>query len=610
MKTNPKERIVENEVTDFYDIRINTIGEKGSIALDIEPQPSLNSGKGTKVFPEFFITHPDYEDVLLVVEAKKLAKDHVYKKEGSSALREVHEYKELVKLDPTLDKYKHLVTLAISDLKDHQLITLELANRHTSAKIIKEEMLTFKEIVEFINMDEKLNQKKEKNLIKIANKIKDDLQTKTYLVQNKVPLFIASLMVALKEDKFSHKFYNFAEPADFDILKNMILAETDIFFGTTTRDRFQTILSDSGLKNKHSDGHSLLYYLITRLKTLLTNSEYIFNSQDILGLFYHVFFNDEKSGDTKGQGIVLTPDPIKELMVRLSEINLDSVVYDPCTGTGGFLMASAERMRVLAREEKYDLDLSKRLYGCEKDDIMYLLTQTNLLFKEIGRMNIHKGSCFNRDRKDYAASDILFTAGILNPPYAENARETGLEMKFIKHTLDMVQKGSKVSTIIPKTVIENLGDLPAKDRYDLLENNRVDSIIILKQGVFGSAAPGVRPIVITMTAGIKHPPLYKTRIVDYSQKTLATTEDVEDIIRLLDTSGDNSTVHGEVILYGKPTWTIKDLLKTRESFDGKYDYIEEKIFKDSLRTDSIYNSAKKILDMVDITDIYFERKSD
>ena len=52
-------------------------------------------------------------------------------------------------------------------------------------------------------------------------------------------------------------------------------------------------------------------------------------------------FDDNKN-------IILTPDHIKSLMVKLARLNVDDVVLDTCTGSGGFLMESMETMIKMA----------------------------------------------------------------------------------------------------------------------------------------------------------------------------------------------------------------------------------------------------------------------
>lgn len=69
-------------------------------------------------------------------------------------------------------------------------------------------------------------------------------------------------------------------------------------------------------------------------------------SLDIIGKFYSEFLRYAK-GD-QSSGIVLTPPHITELFCDLVNLQIDDVVLDPCSGTGGFLVSAMNRMFKLA----------------------------------------------------------------------------------------------------------------------------------------------------------------------------------------------------------------------------------------------------------------------
>lgn len=57
--------------------------------------------------------------------------------------------------------------------------------------------------------------------------------------------------------------------------------------------------------------------------------------QDLLGKAYKIFLS--RAGKIDNKNIILTPDHIKELMVKLARLSVDDVVIDACMGTGGLL---------------------------------------------------------------------------------------------------------------------------------------------------------------------------------------------------------------------------------------------------------------------------------
>lgn len=99
-----------------------------------------------------------------------------------------------------------------------------------------------------------------------------------------------------------------------------------------------------------------------------------FNSnekQDVLGKAYKIFL--KRAGKIDSKNIILTPDHIKHLMTDLARLNVDDVVIDTCTGTGGFLMDAMERMIELAGgdEKKIKRIKEKQLIGFENDRVLF-----------------------------------------------------------------------------------------------------------------------------------------------------------------------------------------------------------------------------------------------
>ena len=63
-----------------------------------------------------------------------------------------------------------------------------------------------------------------------------------------------------------------------------------------------------------------------------------------------------RAGKVDNKNIILTPDHIKELMVRLARLSVNDVVLDTCAGSGGFLMEAMETMIALAKGDETIID--------------------------------------------------------------------------------------------------------------------------------------------------------------------------------------------------------------------------------------------------------------
>ena len=71
---------------------------------------------------------------------------------------------------------------------------------------------------------------------------------------------------------------------------------------------------------------------------------------DVLGRFYTEFVRYAAS--KQKQGLVLTPSHITDLCCDLVALKVTDIVYDPCCGTGGFLIAAMKRMITLAGNDE------------------------------------------------------------------------------------------------------------------------------------------------------------------------------------------------------------------------------------------------------------------
>lgn len=81
-------------------------------------------------------------------------------------------------------------------------------------------------------------------------------------------------------------------------------------------------------------------------------------------------------------------------MVDLARLNLDDVVLDTCTGSGGFLMKSMETMIALAQNNPDTIKKIKehKLVGFEIGPTLFALACSNMFLHGDGRTNLIFGS--------------------------------------------------------------------------------------------------------------------------------------------------------------------------------------------------------------------------
>lgn len=152
------------------------------------------------------------------------------------------------------------------------------------------------------------------------------------------------------------------------------------------------------------------------------------------------------ANNDSGLGIVLTPSHITNLFCDIAKITKDSVAFDNCCGTGGFLVVAMEKMIQLAKGDLSKIENIKKqqLVGIEYQDHIFTLCCSNMILHGDGKTNITKGDCFKQinEIKKYKP-----TIGLLNPPYNDS---TGLnELEFVLNNLEAIEKNGVCIAIMP-----------------------------------------------------------------------------------------------------------------------------------------------------------------
>ncbi|MDZ7867929.1 MAG: N-6 DNA methylase [Rheinheimera sp.] len=129
---------------------------------------------------------------------------------------------------------------------------------------------------------------------------------------------------------------------------------------------------------------------------------------DLLNQFYSEFVKYSNT-DGKSLGIVLTPDHIVKLMVKLLNIKSNDIVLDLCTGTGSFILEALKYKPL-------------KVIGCEYQNKLYTLLKCNMIIRNIpeNKYEIILNDCFNEE--------FRCTKSIINPPYSMKDKK---ELEFI-----------------------------------------------------------------------------------------------------------------------------------------------------------------------------------
>ncbi|USN57752.1 MAG: N-6 DNA methylase [Candidatus Peribacteria bacterium] len=199
--------------------------------------------------------------------------------------------------------------------------------------------------------------------------------------------------------------------------------------------------------------------------------------------------------------MVLTPAHVTDLFCSIAEIDKDAIVYDPCCGTGGFLIAAMKRMlKDAGSDEVKKLEIRKnQLIGVELRPSMFTYACSNMMMRGDGKSNIYCGDCFPYE--EHIRENHTPTVAFLNPPYDVG---TAGQMHFIEHALNVVapQKGTVVAIVQMSVGIKNEKDLIEAKRR-VLSKHRLLAVFSMPDDLFHPAATVVTSIMV-FKAGENH----------------------------------------------------------------------------------------------------------
>lgn len=214
--------------------------------------------------------------------------------------------------------------------------------------------------------------------------------------------------------------------------------------------------------------------------------------KDLIGRVYEYFLKEFAVNATKEEGEFYTPHDVVQLIASMIE-PFDGTLYDPCCGSGGMFIQSADLIRA------HQGDISRiNIYGQEKDAATYRLARMNLALRGISHnLGPTNDSSFTNDLH----KGLYFNYIMANPPFnlkgwydanlKEDSRwadyttppESNANYAWILHILSHLKPRDGVAGFLLANGA--LGDSDTQEiRRKLIENDKVEAIIILPRELF------------------------------------------------------------------------------------------------------------------------------
>ena len=486
------------------------------------------NGTGNVGFPEYICVVKDY---LLVIEDKASLSKHIKldsKNQISTEVNAVRDYavngalfyaKHLAKYTT----YKKILAFGVSgDERKHKISPLYVDETEFHRELPEvQSFISFNEdnIDEYytreVLKEDTDTEKETAEILKDAAVLHEDLRNYGNLLDTEKPLIVSGIMLALRETEFKNfsisdltgdaiktdgqKIYDAIDsnlkranvsPA---VKKDKILGQFAFIKDTVKLNEIDEKLNKTPLKHFSEFLYSKIYRSIRYSKS----------AEDYIGRFYGEFMS-YSGGDGQTLGIILTPKHITQLFCDLLNLKPDDVVFDPCCGTAGFLIAAMHNML-----KKADNDVQRKnirqnqLHGIELRPNMFTIATTNMILRGDGKSNLINDDFLKQDPNKLQLKQA--TVGMMNPPYSQGSKQNPnlYEIAFTEHLLDSLSVGARCAVIVPQSTMTGKSKEEASIKENILKNHTLEGVITLNKDTFYGV--GTMPCIALFTAGEPHP---------------------------------------------------------------------------------------------------------
>ncbi|MEQ8548723.1 MAG: N-6 DNA methylase [Cyclobacteriaceae bacterium] len=358
-------------------------------------------------------------------------------------------------------------------------------------------------------------------VLKKSAELHEALRNYGQLGDSEKPLVVSAILLALREDsKIADQLKGDNLKTDgkiiFDALsthmtrvevtpetkKEQVLAQFDIIKNRTLLNQIDERLEKTPLK-----------YFTEFLQKNVYASVVANSTEDVLGRFYGEFIR-YSGGDGQTLGVVLTPSHITDIFCDLVDLKPSDIVFDPCCGTGGFLISAMHKMLEQAKPEEIETIKRDRIHGIEIREDMFSIATTNMILRGDGKSNLIKNDFLKRDVASMRSHN--YTVGFINPPYSQaKGKDTAhlSEIHFIEHLLDGLADNGRCVIIVPQSTMvgKTSGDKKVKKR--ILTKHTLEGVITLNKETFYGV--GTNPCIAIFTAHKSHSEKKFCKFINY-----------------------------------------------------------------------------------------------
>lgn len=323
------------------------------------------------------------------------------------------------------------------------------------------------------------------------------------------------VVVGLLEEPKAYKTFFIPKQARWENFKNLNLnigPELDKAFkaieDVPRNAELVGVLTTANYNDKERVPDGKLNQLIQIFDSMVLSNDGL-ASPDILGDAYMYlikkFAND---GGAKG-GEFYTPSEIKDVMAKLLKPQEGMSIYDPCAGSGGFLISAIEYIKENKQNHR-----NLQLYGQEINLTTWAIAKLNMLLHDVSGATIWKGDTIREPKNTEGSTLKTFDMVLSNPPFSlknwgkEAAEKNDYnrfnygvapasygDLAFVQHMLSSLNSKGIMATVVPHGILFR-GGAEGKIRKGLLEDDLFEAVIGFPQNLFYGASIPASVIIL------------------------------------------------------------------------------------------------------------------
>lgn len=222
-------------------------------------------------------------------------------------------------------------------------------------------------------------------------------------------------------------------------------------------------------------------------------------------------------GEKKNDGgQFFTPREIIRLIVQVVNPQVGGKVYDPCCGTGGFLIEAYKHMMTQNPTPTQTHELkTETLWGREDADEAIPILLANLVLHDIDQPRIWHGNTLTNAvtyAELFKGAPSQFEYVLTNPPFGSKESKTAQaafpyktgkgQILFLQHIIDSLKDGGTCGMVIDEGVLFHVNTSAyVQTKRKLLNECDLFCIISLPNGVFVNAGAGVKTNLLFFKKG-------------------------------------------------------------------------------------------------------------